>query len=415
MTYLQGLLGLIGFCGLAWAVSEDRRAVSPAVVIVGLALQFGLAVLMLKLPLFRHLFLLLNDAILALQGATEAGTSFVFGFLGGGETPFQETHAGASFVLAFRALPLILVVSALSSLLFYWRVLPLVVRGFAWLLERSLNVGGALGLGAAANIFVGMVEAPLLIRPYLARMTRSELFAVMTCGMATIAGTVMVLYASVLGPVLPDAMGHILTASIISAPAGLMLARLMVPETEPETEGSLDLPHEVTSSMEAVTQGTISGLRLLAYIVAMLVVFVALVSLANQILGLLPAAGGEPLTLQRLLGWLMAPVAWLMGIPWAEAYTAGSLLGTKTVLNELLAYLQMAELPQDALGPRSRLILTYALCGFANLGSLGIMLGGMTAMAPERRTEIVSLGPKTIVSGTLATCMTGTVVGLLIG
>jgi CNT family concentrative nucleoside transporter len=236
----------------------------------------------------------------------------------------------------------------------------------------------------------------------------------MTCGMATVAGTVMVLYASVLGPVLPDAMGHILTASIISAPAGLMLARLMVPETEPETEGSLELPHEVNSSMEAVTQGTIGGLRLLAYIVAMLVVFVALVSIANQALGLLPAAGGEPLTLQRLLGWLMAPVAWLMGIPWAEAHTAGSLLGTKTVLNELLAYLQMSELPQDTLSPRSRLILTYALCGFANLGSLGIMLGGMTAMAPERRTEIVSLGPKTIVSGTLATCMTGTVVGLLI-
>jgi CNT family concentrative nucleoside transporter len=413
MTYLQGLLGLIAFSALAWAMSEKRGAVGAAVVTVGLGLQFGLALMMLRLPLFRHLFLLLNDAILAVQGATEAGTRFVFGFLGGGELPFQETHAGASFVLAFRALPLILVVSALSSLLFYWRVLPLVVRGFAWLLERSLNLGGALGLGAAANIFVGMVEAPLLIRPYLARMTRSELFAVMTCGMATIAGTVMVLYASILGPVLPDAMGHILTASIISAPAGLMVARLMVPETGPETEGSLDLPREVSSSMEAVAQGTIGGLRLLAYIVAMLVVFVTLVNLANQMLGLLPPAGGELLTLQRLLGWLMAPVAWLMGIPWAEAQTAGSLLGTKTVLNELLAYLQMAELPQDALAPRSRLILTYALCGFANLGSLGIMLGGMTGMAPERRAEIVSLGPRTIVSGTLATCMTGTVVGLL--
>jgi len=414
MTYLQGLLGLCCFCALAWVVSEDRRAVRPVVVLIGLALQFGLALLLLKLPVFRQLFLILNDAILALQSATEAGTGFVFGFLGGGELPFEETYAGASFVLAFRALPLILVVSALSSLLFYWRVLPLVVRGFAWMLERSMNIGGALGLGAAANIFVGMVEAPLLIRPYLARMTRAELFAVMTCGMATIAGTVMVLYASVLSDMLPDAMGHVLSASIISAPAAIMIARLMVPETQPETEGSLTLPHEANSSMEAVTQGTVAGLRLLAYIVAMLVVFVALVSLANQLLGLLPSVGGEALSLQRVLGWLMAPVAWLMGIPWGESHTAGSLLGTKTVLNELLAYLRMAELSPDTLSERSRLIMTYALCGFANLGSLGIMLGGMTAMAPERRSEIVGLGPKSILSGTLATSLTGAVVGLLI-
>lgn len=244
-------------------------------------------------------------------------------------------------------------------------------------------------------------------------MTRAELFAVMTCGMATIAGTVMVLYASVLNGVLPGAMGHILTASIISAPAAIMIARLMVPETAPETEGELVLPHQVNSSMEAVTQGTIAGLRLLAYIAAMLLVFVAMVHLANELLARLPEMADEPLSLERLLGWLMAPVAWLMGIPWTESQTAGSLLGTKTVLNELLAYLQMAELSPDALSERSRLILSYALCGFANLGSLGILLGGMTAMAPARRAEIVGLGLKCIVSGTIATCLTGTAVGLL--
>ncbi len=316
-------------------------------------------------------------------------------------------------MLAFRALPLILLVSALSSLLFYWRILPLVVRGFSWLLERSMNVGGALGFGAAANVFVGMIEAPLLIRPYLARMTRAELFAVMTCGMATIAGTVMVLYASVLSGVLPDAMGHILTASIISAPAAIMVARLLVPETQPETEGRVMIDQEANSSMEAVTRGTISGLRLLAYIVAMLIVFVALVSLVNEILEFLPEVNDAPLSLERLLGWLMAPVAWLMGIPWAESVAAGSLLGTKTVLNELLAYLQLAALPEDTLSQRSQLILIYALCGFANLGSLGIMLGGMTVMAPERRREVVALGPKSILSGSIATCLTGTVVGLL--
>jgi concentrative nucleoside transporter, CNT family len=415
VSYLQGLLGITGFCAMAWLVSEDRRSVRPAVAVIGLALQLGLALLLLKLPMFRQLFLALNDAMLALQSATGAGARFVFGYLGGGEPPFQETHDGASFVLAFRVLPLILVVSALSSLLFYWRILPFVVRGFAWLLERSMNVGGALGLAAAANIFVGMVEAPLLIRPYLTRITRAELFAVMTCGMATIAGTVMVLYASILTGVLPDAMGHLLSASLISAPAAIMVARLMVPETVVETEGGLVVPYDANSSMEAVTQGTLAGLRLLAYIVAMLLVFVALVSLVNQVLAVLPDVDGAPLSLQRLLGWVMAPVAWLMGIPWAECHTAGALLGTKTVLNELLAYLQLAELPTGALSDRSRVILTYGLCGFANLGSLGIMLGGLTAMAPERRTEIVALGPKSILSGTLATCLTGTVVGFITG
>lgn len=413
MLVVQGILGLAAFCVVAWLISENRRAVSLRIVVVGLALQGILAFLLLNLAIVQDAFMLLNQAILALQQATESGTRFVFGFLGGGDPPFEETHAGASFVLAFRALPLILVISALSSLLFFWGVLPLVVRGFARLLERSMNIGGALGLGAAANIFVGMVEAPLLVRPYLAHMTRAELFALMTCGMATVAGTVMVLYATILGPVLPDAMGQILTASIISAPAAIMVARLMVPETGPETEGGLALPHEVSSAMDAVTQGTIGGLRLLAHIVAMLVVFVALVSLANQGLGLLPDVAGEPLTFQRLLGWLMAPVAWLMGIPWSEAQPAGALLGIKVVLNEMLAYMELAELPADVLSPRSRLVLTYALCGFANLGSLGIMLGGLTAMAPERRAEIVSLGPKSIVSGVLATCLTGTVVGLL--
>jgi CNT family concentrative nucleoside transporter len=257
------------------------------------------------------------------------------------------------------------------------------------------------------------VEAPLIIRPYLAHLTRAELFAVMTCGMATIAGTVMVLYASILSSVLPDALGQILTASLISVPAALMIAHLMVPETGPATTGNLARPRQARSSMDALTQGTVAGMRLLVTIVAMLVVFVALVELVNQLLGALPTVGGDALSLQRLLGWLMAPVAWLMGIPWREAATAGQLLGIKTVLNELLAYLKLAQLPADALSPSSRLILVYALCGFANFGSLGILLGGMTSLVPERRAEIVELGLKSIVAGTLATCMTGALIGLL--
>lgn len=410
---LQSLLGILTFVVLAWLLSERRRAVPWRIVFGGLLLQFVLAALLLWLPVFKQFFLALNNALLSLERATEAGTSFVFGYLGGAALPFEETSPGASFVLAFRALPLILVISALSALLFYWRVLPWIVRAFSRLLQRIMGVGGALGLGTGANIFVGMVEAPLFIRPYLKDMTRSELFALMTTGMATIAGTVMVLYASILAETIPDAMGHILTASLLSAPAALVVALIMIPPTG-QTAGNQLMPAQLaTSSMDAVTQGTLQGVQLLINIVAMLLVFVALVSLTNILLGLLPAVGGEAITLQRLLGYVMAPVAWLLGIPWAEATVAGSLLGTKTILNELLAYLDLAQVPETALSARSRLILTYALCGFANLGSLGIMLGGLGTMVPDRRREIVALGLRSIVAGTLATCMTGAVVGVL--
>jgi CNT family concentrative nucleoside transporter len=303
--------------------------------------------------------------------------------------------------------------SALSALLFHWRILPWLVRGFAWALRRTLGIGGALGLGSAANVFVGMVEAPLLVRPYLERLSRAELFALMTTGMATVAGTMMALYAAVLNPVLPGAMGHILTASLISAPAAVMLALILVPPGTDVTEGQLATDQVDRSAMDAITRGTLDGLRLLANIVAMLVVLVALVHLLNQMLGLLPEVAGSAVSLQRLLGWLMAPLMWLIGIPWAEATTAGALMGTKTVLNEFLAYLDLAALPPDALSDRSRLILTYALCGFANFGSLGIMIGGLGAMAPSRRDEIVALGMKSILAGTLATCMTGAVVALI--
>lgn len=412
---LQPLLGLAVFILLAWAVSEHRQQSPWRTILAGLALQIGLAWMFLHLSLFRQLFALLNQAILALDTATQAGTAFVFGYLGGGSTPFEVTAPEASFVLAFRALPLVLVVSALSAVLFYWRILPVIVNAFSWALQRTMGIGGALGLSAAANLFIGMVEAPLVIRPYLAKLTRSELFAMMTCGMATIAGTVMVLYASILSGTIADSMGQILSASLISAPAALMIARIMIPETGQPTAGHLPRQQSVHSSMEAVTKGTLDGLQLFFSIIAMLIVFVALVHLVNQLLAVLPAVAEESLSLQRLLGWLMSPVAWLMGVPWSEAVTAGSLLGIKTILNELLAYLQLASLPENALSSRSELIMTYALCGFANLGSLGIMLGGLCTLVPERQAEIVNLGMRSILSGTLATCMTGTVIGFLTG
>jgi concentrative nucleoside transporter, CNT family len=408
----RSALGFLLLHAIAWALSENHRKLAWRPVIAGMLLTLALGVLLLKAPFVRDVFMALNDALGALERATREGTSFVFGFLGGGPLPYSESYAGASFVLAFRALPLVIVVSALSALLFYWRILPWIVRGFSLVLEKSMGVGGAIGLSSAANVFVGMVEAPLVVRPYIRNMSRSELFILMSCGMATVAGTVMALYASILSKVIPDALGHILIASIISTPAAIAISVLMVPGDAPATEGRL-VSQSATSSMDALTRGTVDGVQLLINIVAMLLVLVALVSLANQILALFPQVAGAPITLQRVLGALMAPLVWVMGIPWSEATTAGALMGTKTVLNELLAYIDMAKLPDYALGPRSRLMMTYAMCGFANFGSLGIMIGGLATMAPERRDEIVSLGWKTVVSGTLATCVAGSVVGIL--
>jgi CNT family concentrative nucleoside transporter len=408
---LQALAGIAGLVALAWLASERRRAVPWRAVGSGLGLQLLLALALLRLPFAREAFLALNDAMLALEKATQAGTTLVFGYLGGGKPPFAVTDPASSFILAFRALPLVLVVSALSALLFYWRVLPAVVRGISWLLERAMGVGGVVGLSTAANVFVGMVEAPLIVRPYLARVSRGELFAIMAGGMATIAGTVLFLYASILRDVIPDAVAHLLIASIMSAPAALAVAFLMVPPQGDATGGRLVLRSDAESSMDALTRGTLDGAQLLVNIVAMLVVFVALVTLVNLGLGALPHGDGAPYTLQGVLGWALAPLAWLAGVPWAEAHAGGMLLGTKTVLNELVAYLDLAKMPE--LSARSRLLLTYALCGFANFGSLGIMIGGLSTMCPERRGEIVALGLKSIVAGTLATCLTAATVGLI--
>jgi CNT family concentrative nucleoside transporter len=410
---LQSAFGILVFLVLAWLFSEDRSRIPWRTLLAGLGLQFLLAMLLLWFPPFKMIFMGLNDLLLSLEQATLDGTSFVFGYLGGDELPFAETQAGSSFILAFRALPLILLISALSSLLFYWGVLPLIVRGLSRLLQRAMGIGGALALGTATNVFVGMVEAPLLVRPYLREMTRSELFALMVTGMATIAGTVMVLYASILRDVIPDAMGHILAASLISAPAAIVIAQLLLPPEQRATAGELVPPERATSNMDAVTKGTLQGVELIINITAMLIVMVALVSLVNMMLGLLPGVADAPLTLQRMLGWLLAPVAWLMGIPWEQAISGGSLLGTKVILNELFAYLDLAALPIGQLDARSQLIMTYALCGFANFGSLGIMIGGLATMVPERREEIIRLGMKSIAAGTLATCMTGAVVGVL--
>ena len=413
---LHAGLGLSSLLLLAFLCSEDWRRVPWRTVFAGVALQIGFAVLLIALPGANRVLIWLNDAANALNKATLTGTQFVFGYLGGGALPFAESHPGASFILAFQALPLVLTISALASLLFYWGVLQRITAGFAWLLRGVMGISGPLALGAAVHVFVGMIEAPLLVRPYLLRMQRGELFALMTCGMAGVAGTVMVIYASFLSPVVPNALGNILAASIISTPAGLAVAALMVPFRLAERgEGRLVLDDPPVSVMDALVKGTMDGVPILAAIIATLLVTVALVTLVNMMLGLLPAWDGVPVTLQRIFALAFRPVMWLIGVPWTETPGAASLMATKTVLNEFVAYLNFSMLPPGTFSTGTRMILTYALCGFANFGSLGIIIGGLGAMVPARRAEIVALGLRTILAGTIATCMSGAVAGALAG
>jgi len=409
----QSILGMIIFLSIAWIISENRNKINFSFVAKGLLIQILIAVFLLKIPYLKIIFLSLNKLVIALEKSTVAGTSVVFGYLGGGELPYVEKTPGASFIFAFRALPLLIVISALSALLFFWNILPKIVNFFSLILQKIMNIGGAEGVGLSANIFVGMIEAPLLIRPYLNKMTRSEIFSLMTCGMATIAGTVMILYASILSTILPDALGHLLIASIISAPAAITISKMIIPETENITSGDIIISSDAVNSIDAITNGTIQGVQLFLNIVAMLISLVAIVHLVNIFLGFFPHSG-EPFTLQRFLGYIMAPIVWLMGIPWSEAPVAGALMGSKTILNEFIAYMDLSQLPENALQHRSIVIMTYALCGFANPGSLGIMIGGMGTMAVERRQEIATLGFRSIIAGTLATCMTGAVVGMII-
>lgn len=411
---IQGIIGLVGLVALAWAISENRRAFPWCTAAIGLVVQIALALLLIKLPGSQIVFRWIGNAVDALVRATEAGTSLVFGFLGGAPLPFEETFPGASFVFAFRTLPLVVFIGALSAVLYHYRVLPWVVRGFAWALSKTLRISGAASFSTAANVFIGMVEAPLLVRPYIERMSRSELFIIMTGGMATIAGTVFALYSTLLDGIISDPAGHLLTASIISAPAAVVIALILIPSSGDESEEvEVEFDRIYENGADALTTGAIDGLRLFAYIIGMLIVLIALVELVNIILEIAPAIAGEPLTLQRVLGWVLAPVVWTLGVPWSESVSAGQLLGTKVVLNELVAYIEMSQLPPGSLGERGGLIMAYSICGFANFGSLGIMIGGIGAIVPSRRLEIAQLGLKSILAGTMATCMTGAIAGLI--
>lgn len=406
---VQSGLGLLALALLAWALGGFQRGVSWRVVVAGLALPVLFAALLLYIPPLRAGFALLGQAVEALATATRAGTSLVFGYLGGGPLPFPEPFPGAGFILFFQGLPLVLVVGALAAVLYHWRVIPVVVQALARLLTRAFGLSGATGFATAANVFVGMVEAPLLVRPWLAQLSTSQLFVVMTAGLATIAGNMLVVYAVIVAPVVPDAAGQLLTASLISAPAAVLVALLMRPgDAASVVEQATAAPRLYDSTMEALVRGAQDGLTLLLGIMAMLIVFVALVALANMALE--PLTG---LTLQRIFATLFWPLAFAMGIPAESAGVVAASLGTKLVVNEFVAFLELAQSGGLGLTERSRLILTYALCGFTNFASLGIMLGGMVAMCPERRPDIVKLGLPALLAATIACCMTGAVVGLL--
>jgi len=411
---LQSGLGLFVIIAIAWALSEKRREFPWRVVAIGLVIQIGLAAVFMNVQLLKDGLLALNGAVEAIQTATRAGTSFVFGVIGGGPAPFDVKDPSLLNNFAFQILPSLMVIGALSAVAWHWRILPLIVSAMSWALQRTLGIGGAVGVSCGANVFLGTIESPLLIKPYLERLTRSELFIVFSCGMANAAGTILVFYAFILGPVVgPAALGHIIVASLLSLPASIMLAMVMIPDSR-TTPADAGLGHTYHGTMDAVARGTADGLQMWLQIIGLLIVVLALVALANMILhGLVGDVWGAPLTFERMAGWLFAPIAFIMGIPWNEALPAGELLGLKLILNEVVAYLRQAAMAPETLSSRTDLMMLYALCGFANFSSVGITIAGVTVLAPNRRAEIVELAGKSLISGTLASILVGTTIGLV--
>ncbi len=419
MLNLQSLFGLVVLITACWTLSENRRAFPWRLTIGAILVQAGLVYLMFGLPGSREVINGLTGVVNALDAATQKGTEFIFGYLvGTGEQPYAVTNAPGLFVFAFRVLPLILVISALSALLWHWKILQWVIRGFGFLFQKTMGLGGASAVAVAANIFLGMIESPIVIRAYLDKLSRSELFLLMVVGLATVAGSTMIAYATILGASLPDAAGHVLAASIISAPAGIMLARIMVPEVATGDRQAAAVDYDASlkydSAIDAIVKGTSDGLMVVLNISAVLIVFVALVALANLCLGWTWVAG-DVLTLERMLGWLFMPVAWLTGVSWDEAGKAGWLLGVKLTQTEFKAFIELGGVPAGEMSERTRMLMTYALCGFANIGSVGITVTGLSILMPERREEVLGLVWKALFAGFVATLISASIVGTLPG
>ncbi len=416
MAYADGVRGLVGlavFLLIAWALSENRRQVPLRMIAGGLALQVLLAVVLTRVPAVVDALSGVARGVVSVQHAAQSGATFVFGYLGGGAQPFAPAQGSAStFIFALQVLPAVLLVSALAALLWHWGVLRWIVQGAAWVFGRLFGVSGPVGVSTSACIFLGMIEAPLLVRPMLPKLSRGEFFIIMVDGLSVIAGSTMILLATMLTGRVEDAFTHLLTASLISTPMAITMARIIVPSDVVRTAGRIPLESDYKSSLDAITHGTLNAVRIAAYMIALLIVFVGLIALVDVMLAQIPHAG-EPLTLSRVFGTIFAPFAWLMGVPLGEIQTVGGLLGTKVAANEVVAFAQLADLPDGTLSLRGELIATYALCSFGNLGSVAILIGTLTAMAPEKGDEIVELGLKALLAAFLTTCMTGTIIGLI--
>lgn len=411
---LQSLFGLVVIIALCWAVSENRKVFPWRLAIGAVAVQAALVLATFAIPGSQVVLDGINNAVKGLELATEEGTKFVFGYLAGGAQPYAVANEGALFTFAFKVLPLILVISALSALLWHWKILKWITLGFGFLFQKTMGLGGASALAVAANVFLGMIESPIVIRAYLDKLTRSEVFLMMVVGLATVAGSTMVAYATILGPVLTNAAGHVLVASIVSAPAGVLLARVIIPEKPGQGGAVADYNSALKydGAVDAIVKGTSDGLMVVLNISAVLIVFVALVALANVMLGAF-WIGGEQLSVERILGVVFSPVAWLIGVEWADAHTAGWLLGVKLTLTEFVAFIKLGQVPDGEMTERTRMLMTYALCGFANIGSVGITVTGLSVLMPERREEVLGLVWKALFAGFLATLMTACIVGAM--
>lgn len=415
ISQFQGLIGIGFILSIAWLLSENRterpgwRWVAGAI-----AIQFILAIAIVRIPVIWDIIGLANNGVQAIERATLAGSSYMFGYAGGGELPFVlKEGAAPPLIIAFQILPLVIVFSALAALFWHWRILQLIVKGLSWALQKTLGVSGVVGLSGGANIFLGVVESPLVVRAYFERMSRAELFMIMVLAMSTISGAILILYATTLEKTVPNAVGHMISASLISLPAAILLARLMVPGSGTTKADSKEPGLKYESSFDAIIRGTMDGVQLFLAVIAVIIVIFAFVALIDQILSVLPLVSGEVLSLKRIFGWIFAPLMWMIGVPWDESAAAGSLMGTKAILNEYVAYLELAALPGDTFSTKGQLIVVYALCGFANLASAGLIISTIGTLSPNRRAEVAGLGMKSWFAGNCATAMTGAVIGII--
>ena len=411
---IQSLIGIIGLILISIPFSESIQKIKVKFIIYALLIQISLAFFLIEIPFISSFFDVMSMAVESLRLSAIEGSSFVFGYLGGGEAPFEVLNNQNLPIFAFTFLPMLIFLSALSALLWHWKILPLLIKLLAKIFERPLDARGPIGLAATANIFLGQLEAPLLIKPYLNKMNQRDLLIIMTVGMSTIAGSVMVLYITWLDNKFSGVIGHFLTASILSVPAAIMFSNILIPSAQTELKTAKEDLKMYESSMDAISVGTKDGLNMFLSVIASLIVFLSLVALADFILGIFPNVFGEPISLQRIAALIFAPIAWLMGIPFAEIIPAGNLLGTKTIFNELIAFNDLRDLDTNLLSERSQLIMLYGICGFANISSVGILLGGLSAICPDIRGTLLKIAFRALFAATLASCLTGTIVSLFI-